>query len=240
MNSINEISLLTLLPSNLLEDEQVIHSAKAIDKMLKDVSESVEKIILLPKIDSLNENIIDILAEQFDTPFYDYQLPLDTKKELVKNSINWHKKLGTKSAMKEILETIYGGAIVEEWFQYGGEPYHFIVFVNDDKLKINGIRYGNAELRRIINSVKNTRSWLDFICYYSELEATVNIGSVISEYTLSILNDSIERAVTGNIIVCDTLSSYEVEELPNTVTQTIKSHLRTGSAVVQIETEVIR
>lgn len=71
-------------------------------------------------------------------------------------------------------------------------------------------------------------------------DAGIFISSTISEYALSVLNDSIERAITGNIIVCDSFSSYEVEELPNTVTQTIKSHLRTGSAVVQRETEVIR
>ena len=52
-------------------------------------------------------------------------LPVVEKRRMLKDSWRVHRMLGTKGAVEMAIAAIYPGTAVEEWFQYGGEPYHF-------------------------------------------------------------------------------------------------------------------
>ena len=125
MSSIKQVSIMDLLPSSISNDAQIINAAMALDKELTKVNELMEKVIILPYIDKLDAELVDILAEQFKTPFYDSSLSIDKKRELVKKSIAWHKKKGTVGALEEVVTTIFGESEVSEWYEYDGEPHHF-------------------------------------------------------------------------------------------------------------------
>jgi len=131
MNDIKSISIVDLLPHSIAADSQILASAKAIDDELVKVTKLMDKVIFFPYIDKLDSELVDVLAEQFRAPFYDVNLSIEKRRELVKNSIAWHKKKGTVGALEEVVTTIFGESKVMEWHEYGGEPHHFRIITND-------------------------------------------------------------------------------------------------------------
>lgn len=145
--------------------------AKVIDEALHKLDGNVFRVLIYPEIDSLPEDIIDFLAAQLHVDFYDYALPLAKRRTLVKNSIRWHMKKGTKAVIEEVIRAIFNSGIVEEWFEYGGRPYYFRcnLLNPDTPLTKEQIQ----QCLRAIDTVKNVRSWLDGLGF----ERTIDIPS---------------------------------------------------------------
>lgn len=61
---------------------------------------------------------------------------------------------------------------VREWFEYGGEPYRFRIDTMDGFKTMDDYR----ALIRAINTVKNTRSWLDGVTVYNKFEQQLYYG----------------------------------------------------------------
>lgn len=154
------ISMMDILPPNLRADEKVAAAAKAIDEELQRVNADIEQVIHLARIDKLPEAVVDLLAWQFHVDFYEpVSMDLETKRKLVKQSIAWHRIKGTPAAVEQVLSAAFADAVVTEWFEYGGEPYHF-------RIKASGFNPDSKKVKDLIqalNTVKNVRSWMDDI-----------------------------------------------------------------------------
>ncbi|MCY7485822.1 phage tail protein I [Paenibacillus alvei] len=174
MIDIGQIRLIDLVPPNLQEDENVCAAAEAIDAELQQLTESMPSVAILHHIDQLDEQWVDELAWQFHVDFYDSSLPIEQKRELVKNSLAWHKRKGTPSAVAELITTIFGTGQVLEWFEYGGKPGYFKVTTSDPAATNERAQ----ELLAAINSVKNTRSWLEKIELTRNGTMDLNFGFV--------------------------------------------------------------
>jgi len=157
MIDIYNVKLLDIIPPNLKHDPDIIAASKAIDNEFSMVVTKAKECIILPRIDELDSDIIDILAWEMHIDFYDPTLPLDTRRQLVKNSLRWHQMKGTPSAVEELISTLFDEGRVEEWFEYGGEPYTFRVVTNNSSVTQDRA----MEFIKALNSVKNARSWLD-------------------------------------------------------------------------------
>ncbi|MBJ6362088.1 phage tail protein I [Paenibacillus sp. GCM10012307] len=175
MIEIRQINLLDLIPANLQHDEQVRAAAEAINQELLRVTQLASQTAILHHVDSLDERWVDELAYQFHVDFYDPDLPLSQRRQLVQNSLAWHKRKGTPSAVKELIATVFGSGDVQEWYEYGGEPYHFKVVTSDPSA--TGERA--KEFVAAIQSVKNTRSWLDSIEITTEGIMQMYFGNVL-------------------------------------------------------------
>ena len=152
------MSLSESLPESIDRDN-VREVAKVIDEKLHELDVMTELCSLYPRIDELSSNLIDALAIQLHVDFYDTTLDLENRRALVKNSILWHMKKGTPFAVAGVVSAAFDKTEVKEWYEYGGEPYHFKIvteYVTTEKDKL-------AQMRRAIESVKNVRSWLDAI-----------------------------------------------------------------------------
>ena len=80
-------------------------------------------------IDMLPDEILDLLAVELKTQYYREDLPQDTKRELIRQTIPWYMQAGTPSVIREYLGTVFDGGKTEEWFSYGGKPYYFRAYV---------------------------------------------------------------------------------------------------------------
>lgn len=127
MIDIYNISLLDLIPDSLKHDSNVRAICEALTPEVQAVANDIQQCVLLPRIGELPEKVQELLARQLHVDFYDGELSLETKRELVKNSVRWHKRKGTPGAVEELVSTVFGEGTVEEWFEYGGEPYYFKV-----------------------------------------------------------------------------------------------------------------
>lgn len=160
LKSINNPSLIDILPPVILKDEKLKAAAKALDVELKKLSADAQLVLHLPRLDELPNEVLDQLANQYHVDFYEpAEMDLETKRKLIRESLLWHRIKGTKAAVEKLLNTITRGAKVSEWYEYNGKPYFF-------KVNLQGLLdYGdNGEtFLRMINSTKNERSWLDAV-----------------------------------------------------------------------------
>ncbi|MBH0333673.1 hypothetical protein ABH14_28760 [Brevibacillus brevis] len=159
MIDIYNISLLDILPDSLKNDKDMVAMAKAFTPELQSLSREAKLCMILRNIDHLPSELVDHLAWELHVDFYDPELPLEVRRLLVKNSIPWHRTKGTPAAVEELITTVFGDGGVEEWFEYGGQPYYFNVITNNREVTTEQA----LMFTRALNSVKNTRSWLEKI-----------------------------------------------------------------------------
>lgn len=175
MISLQTVSLLDLLPDNLRSDGTVHAAAQGIDTELQALSKLIQTLPHLNRLDELTDAEADAYAWQYHVDFYDPSLPLEQRRELVKNSFRWHRRKGTPSAVEELVATVFGSGTVQEWWEYGGEPYHFRVLTNDPTATNDGA----TRFIQAVNSTKNTRSVLESIQITTETTMNLCIGFAV-------------------------------------------------------------
>lgn len=186
------------LPASL-DYDNVKELAELVDKKMAEVNQMVELVSIYPRIEELSSDLINALAIQFHVDYYNKNLPLDTRRSLVKNSFRWHLRKGTKSIVEEMVKIVFNDGVVQEWWEYNGEPYHFRVdLLLSPPITTDGIN----EILYAINLVKNVRSWLDQIGFLRKMQTTQYYGgqtvkSVKYEINPAEMSDS--SIVGGNI-----------------------------------------
>ena len=118
------------LPEALKKDPKMVALANATAATLLDTSGIIDNVLIYSRFDELPEELVDILAYDLHVDWYDYNYPLEAKRDLVKNSVKVHKKMGTKYAIETALGSLFPESEVEEWFQYEGEPGHFHIVLD--------------------------------------------------------------------------------------------------------------
>ena len=170
-------SLLDILPENLLADAQIYAAARALDDELQKVTAATRDALILPRIDELSEEVVDLLAWQWSVDFYDELKSLAEKRNAVKQSIAMHRLKGTRRAVELALHMVYTSGEVSEWFEYGGRPYYFSVrFIEPENIRMEDV----DRVIRIINAVKNTRSWLESIGFTRPVRIGMYHGAAVS------------------------------------------------------------
>ncbi len=179
--NLENISLTDIMPSNLLTDSTVSACVKVLDPHMQQIASEIQYCLLISRIDSLSEDVIDLLAWQFHVDFYDADLAITEKRTLVKQSIAWHKKKGTPAAVKYVVSAILSGATISEWFNYNGQPYHFKVTDIEGNLPDSDTV---DKLVKAINVAKNTRSWLDGIEFKRNINQTIYYSGIMIEHKI--------------------------------------------------------
>ena len=174
---LKSVSLLDILPSNLLADKQINAAAQALDEELQKVTATIKEELILPRIDELSEAVIDLLAWQLHVDFYEELTTIAEKRNAVKQSIAMHRIKGTRTAVELALHMVYTSGEVSEWFEYGGRPYYFRVrFIRPETIRTEDV----DRVIRIIHTVKNTRSWLESIGFSRPVRIEMYHGAAVS------------------------------------------------------------
>ena len=174
---LQSVSLIDILPPNLLADEQINAAAQALDDELQKVTAAIRETLILPRIDELPEAVVDLLAWQLHVDFYDELKSLAEKRNAVKQSIAMHRIKGTRMAVELALHMVYESGEVREWFEYGGRPYYFRVrFIRPETIRTEDV----DRVIRIIYAVKNTRSWLESIGFTRPVRIGMYHGAAVS------------------------------------------------------------
>lgn len=164
-------NLMAALPDALRQDSSVLALAESVAGLLASRPEEIDRLRIYPAIDALPENLLDILAYDFKVDWWDPEYSLDEKRWTLKTSWKVHKTLGTKAALEAAMSAVYPGTEVEEWFEYGGEPHHFRVFIRGEETAIGPGRLD--EFKKAIVRVKRLSSWLDSIITSTAMEPAV-------------------------------------------------------------------
>lgn len=176
---INDLDLERFLPAFMREDKNFQGMIYALEKELKRINECNNLIKLYINIDNIDEHILDELAWQFNVPEYDVQYSVDIKRSIIKDCLSIHHRRGTVSAVKEVAEKIFGNAEIQEWFDYGGQPFHF-------KVSTTNISSDDEMIARFIKTVQETQ----------------NVRSHLDEVTIEVIN-SLDLFCGGRAFIID-------------------------------------
>ena len=163
------------LPESLNRDN-MYELAELVDEKIAELNQMSELVSIYPRIDELSSNLIDALAIQFHVDYYSTALPLDARRALVKNSLRWHVRKGTRAAVEEAAQSLYGDAEIVEWYEYNDAPYYFRVDMHGKLMPSKDI----ADVVKIVNAFKNARSWLRGVIWWPKNLFRINqVGSLV-------------------------------------------------------------
>lgn len=176
-NTIYEVELLDLLPSSIKNDPDIIAASKAIDTGFFLLANSLKQLVIIPRIEFQNSDVLDHIAYFFHVDFYDVSFDVETKRKLILESVYLHQIKGTPRAVEILIETLFDEGIVEEWYEYGDTPYRFRIvtsnqYVTDERAE---------EFIRALDSVKNKRSHLDSVVILQAEQMNLNFAGVVHQ-----------------------------------------------------------
>lgn len=158
MMNLSGIDLLALQTSYMKLDPTTQALCAALDPELQAVADNLIKILLLSQVDSLTEEVLDQLAVDLHAEWYDSTATISVKRALIKNSDKVHMYLGTPYAVSQVVSDYLNHGMLQEWFEYGGTPYHFRVLTTAEDIADPVLV---ARLTKAINYSKNARSYFD-------------------------------------------------------------------------------
>lgn len=159
MLNIKETSILDLIPPNLKNDLQIQAAALALDGELQEVNQAINQCLFISRINELPEAVLDLMAWQLHIDFYEPDLPMETKQLMVRNSDRWHMRKGTPAAVEELITAVFDEGRVQEWYEYGGDPYKFKVITFNAAVSHDRA----TAFIEALNSIKNARSILEAV-----------------------------------------------------------------------------
>lgn len=169
-----------LVPAFLYRDKNGHALSKAIEAGMKYAARCVEEgIALTTDPSAMPEWRLDEMAWEYNI-LYDYNADIETKREWIANAVQFYSLYGTPAGVERYLQAMFDSANVEEWQDYGGDPYHF-------RVTVTGV-YSEASdewARRSVENVKNVRSVLDAIIFNAgSVTATLKTGAAATGTTI--------------------------------------------------------
>lgn len=207
MIKLQEGELLDLLPSQLKNDTDMICLSYAL-KCAVDRLMTYEKQTMTDNfIDSLPEKILDVLAVELRSPYYLDSMSVETKRSIIKNTLIWHTKAGTPSAVSEMITAIFGEGELVEWFNFteGDQTPGYFDIVTNARMTEDIVENFMA----IIKRVKNERSHIRRILINRKVEHPewVGWGATSSPKRPIINSPAIKRGVDSDEYAGSTVSS---------------------------------
>jgi len=158
LNQFDQFDLLKLQTPYMQEDLTTQALCAVLGSLLQQMADEINKIIILARVDYLTEEILDQLAYELHIEWYDSTASLAVKRALIKSSDRVHMYLGTPYAVSQVVNDYLNHGTLQEWFEYGGDPYHFRVLTTAADIADPALV---AQLTRAVNYSKNARSYFD-------------------------------------------------------------------------------
>ena len=173
--TLSTINLIDLQTSFMKQDITTQGLCSTLNPKFQELSDEVRQALIFSRVGELDDVALDELAWQMHVDFYDATAEIEIKRQLVKNALIIHKTKGTPFAVEKLIQTIFGDGYVQEWFEYGGEPYMFKVITNNPSVTGEDA----SKFIKILDSVKNIRSHLEEIMIALSGEMNLYIACVV-------------------------------------------------------------
>ena len=165
-----DFTLLDLLPESITSDTRIQAAAELVEAELKAVSGAIGNVAIWSRLDELTEPVLSTLAWALhvdDIEGWDLVETDAQKRAILRESLVLHRYKGTIWSIERVLGLLGLSATIREWFEYGGDPYKFMleVGVSDREITADLLQ----RLMALVNEYKNVRSWLDEILVHYEV-----------------------------------------------------------------------
>ena len=125
--------LIDLLPANMKYDPDVRAISYALKRGKDKLLQYCERIKLLSNIDSLPEELLDLIALELNSHYYDQTLSLEQKRNIVRATLGWYMQAGTVAVVEEMMQIIFGNGGTVEWYDFEdgpGKPGTFDIYTD--------------------------------------------------------------------------------------------------------------
>lgn len=174
----NKTDMRTLLPRFMRDDP----TAKALAEAVNDVMTHYDatKLRTWDKLDKLTHDELDALAKELNVLWYNAAGTLKQKREQIRTSDDVWRTLGTRYALETVVSQLFVKGKVLEFWEYGGEPHHFMVECYDPNVLTPD---GEKEFRRVVELVKRKSQILDSIRLILQPNFWAYTGMVVHDIT---------------------------------------------------------
>lgn len=227
--------LLDLLSTPMSEDVDIIALSYAIRMGIAKFIVYVAKTTMYADVDNQPESILDYMAVELDTTYYEQDMDIGTKRELIKGALKWCMTAGTKKAVEELVGTIFGKGDVTEWYEFegeSGEPGTFNIETGSQLTEENYERF-----LRIIKATKPSSAHIKNMASSKDVETGLYIGSALTKRIDSTLNENRaeteEFYINPKTLIAAIGEIYEdcIANTARTITSEIKTALYTGTVL---------
>lgn len=191
MISLYDSNIVDILPEHFKTQPEAQALSYALSRRMKRLIEYCQHIGIYASIDTAPHEVLDILALELNTQYYDDTLDIEAKRKLIKNTLVWYMSSGTPAAVEELVAAVFGKGEVKEWFEYDGLPYTFKI-TTDSVITSDMNEFFNVMIRR----VKNTRSHLSQIEIKRDSEQNIYMGLDFVSVSRNVITDSLEPDTT--------------------------------------------
>ncbi len=183
MIKINDLTLLDIAAKSTLEDNNTKYIYEAISYALsKKHNEYIKKFYL--DLESLTDIELDYLLWESGVEYLNENISKESKIKLINKALQLHFNKGTIGSIKTICDILFNGAVVKEWFEYGGRPGYFKIFTESEI----GNNFNHKKVLSVINEYKNVRSWIESISFYRKSDMNFYIGIACETQIVNTLN----------------------------------------------------
>lgn len=182
--TLDAVQTARLLPGVLTSDADVQSLLHALDGQWHDMALASRIFPLLATLDQQASDVVDALAYQFHVDYYTADMSLETRREMVRQSIHMHQYAGTRGAVEDLVRTIWGdGASLSEWFETDPplEPGTFLVRLDESLSEV--------DLSAFLASLRAVKRATDHVLFSTtsggaeEYAITTYTGAVYSQCT---------------------------------------------------------
>lgn len=149
-------------------------------------------------LDTATEPVLDALAINWKVDWYDTGYSVEQKRRIIKTALTVRRLMGTVGAVKLQADAIYPGTMLEEWFEYGGQPGTFRLYINvtDTTEEHPAIIYSPAEMERRLITAKRWSAHLESLSYMvRHTLATGCQGGQVGIHRAGVRHDLLRRVV---------------------------------------------
>lgn len=166
--------LKNILPDQFTRQPQIRAISYALKQEYDRYRLCLAKAYVYASIDTCDHDVLDYLATDMHVRYYRTDYDIEKKRTLIKTAIDTMSRDGTKYATDVVIQTVFGDGQTVEWFDYGGEPGHFRIELDNDS------GYDVEELLSIIQSVKRESAHLDEVSIQTHMEQQIYFGHFTS------------------------------------------------------------
>lgn len=164
MKDLETLNLLETLPDAIAKDVSMQGLAYAFQRQYRKLAKHIDSGALFTSIDKLSSTQLDHLAQQFDLSTWRDQWPVSLKRSVLKAVFATKRRIGTVSAVREVLASIGSAAEIVEWWQTEpkGNPHTFNIVTTLSNINGTLSAEMQEDLQNMIKDTKPARSHFTF------------------------------------------------------------------------------
>lgn len=157
------------------KDPEIQALSYALQQQFKKLKAYADKTQCYSDVDDLDEDILDYFAVEMRSMYYEQNLEIERKREIVKNTLKWYTYAGVPATVAEMVGVVFGSGKIVEWFDYDEPPFTPGTFdiITSARLTPDIIDQLNA----IIQKAKNVRSHIRRVTIIRDVHSAMHLAA---------------------------------------------------------------